>query len=221
MGLKEMVGLLCCPVCDDRPALEIRGDSLVCVKCSREYPAPGDIPNLLPQSFSKETVQLVQGPEEAPLLSATDDPELRVLVIHGPNLNLLGVREPDVYGHATLQDVDQSIHDEAIRLGCRVSIMQSNSEGDIVSAVQSVIEQYAGLIINPAAYTHTSIAIRDALAAIDAPKVEVHLSNIHAREDFRKTSITGAVVDGIISGFGPDSYVLALNALIKVLRSRR
>jgi 3-dehydroquinate dehydratase-2 len=135
---------------------------------------------------------------------------MKVLVIHGPNLNMLGKREPDVYGSDTLDEIDSKIKQLAAELKIDVSIMQSNSEADIVERIQK--DDYEFLIINPAAYTHTSIAIRDAISATGKPVIEVHLSNIHKREGFRKESFVAGVAVGQICGFGAESYLLALRA---------
>ena len=135
---------------------------------------------------------------------------MKVLVIHGPNLNMLGKREPDVYGTDTLDDIDNKIKRLAGELKTDVSIMQSNSEAEIVERIQK--DDYDLLVINPAAYTHTSIAIRDAISATGKPVIEVHLSNIHKREGFRKESFVAGVALGQISGFGAESYLLALRA---------
>jgi len=137
---------------------------------------------------------------------------MKVMVIHGPNLNLLGTREPEVYGNTTLDDVDAALAKEAESLDIELRTFQSNDEGAIVSAVQEAGNWADALIINPAAYTHTSVAIRDAVAAINVPTIEVHLSNVHAREEFRHTSYITAVAAGQISGFGTESYRLALLA---------
>ena len=136
----------------------------------------------------------------------------KVLVIHGPNLNRLGEREPDTYGRESFESVNQRIREFAQSLDLDVDIVQSNVEGELVNAIQDVRGRADAIVINPAAYTHYSVAIRDALAILDIPKVEVHLSNIHAREQFRKSTVTGEVADGIISGFGADSYLLGLQA---------
>ena len=136
----------------------------------------------------------------------------RVLVIHGPNLNLLGTREPTVYGTRSLQEVDARIRETAQRLGMKVTIVQSNHEGELVEAIHRAPEQADVIIINPAAYTHYSIAIRDALQAVRLPAIEVHLSNIYARESFRQHSVVAPACQGQISGFGADSYLIALYA---------
>jgi 3-dehydroquinate dehydratase-2 len=144
---------------------------------------------------------------------------MRVLVINGPNLNLLGRREPGVYGHTTLAEIEVRLKTLGLELGLEVSCVQSNSEGGLVDAVQSAAGSAAAIIINPAAYTHTSVAVRDALAAVGLPAVEVHLSNVHAREEFRRTSLTAPVCRGVIAGFGPESYLLALRAVAALLAS--
>jgi 3-dehydroquinate dehydratase-2 len=140
---------------------------------------------------------------------------MKVLVIHGPNLNLLGKRETDVYGTKSLEDINRDIISLASELSIDVRTVQLNSEGEIVEIIQKA--DYDVLIINPAAYTHTSVAIRDAIAAVDKPAIEVHLSNIYKREDFRKKSFVADVALGQISGFGPDSYLLALRAAKNIL----
>jgi 3-dehydroquinate dehydratase II len=140
---------------------------------------------------------------------------MKVLVIHGPNLNLLGKRETDIYGKKSLVDIDNNIRALASELGIKVNIAQHNSEGNILDIIQK--GDYDALIINPAAYTHTSVAIRDAIAGVDKPAIEVHLSNIHKREEFRKKSFIAEVAAGQISGFGPESYLLALRAAKSIL----
>src|SRR4030043_1397912 len=140
---------------------------------------------------------------------------MKVLVIHGPNLNLLGKRETDVYGTKSLEDINKEILSLASELHIDVITVQLNSEGEIVDVIQK--GDFDVLIINPAAYTHTSIAIRDAIAAVDKPSIEVHLSNIYKREEFRKKSFVADVALGQISGFGPDSYLLALRAAKSIL----
>jgi 3-dehydroquinate dehydratase-2 len=141
----------------------------------------------------------------------------RVLVINGPNLNLLGKRETGVYGSLTLDEIAAKVEGLAADLGLEVSFFQSNAEGDLVDAIQKAGGGYQALIINPAAYTHTSVALRDALAAVDLPAVEVHLSNIYAREEFRRTSMTAALCRGVITGFGAEGYLLALRAVAGLL----
>ncbi len=135
-----------------------------------------------------------------------------VLVIHGPNLNLLGHRERQVYGLTTLAQIDYMIHEKADELGLQVEVAQHNSEGEIIEAIHQAIVTHSCIIINPAAYTHYSYAIRDALAATGLPCIEVHLSNIYSREEFRAKSVISPVVVGQISGFGPQGYLLALQA---------
>ena len=141
----------------------------------------------------------------------------KILVIHGPNLNLLGEREPDVYGKISIASIDDRLKELGRDHSVEVETFQSNHEGEIVSKIGDARGKFVGLVINPAAYTHTSVAIRDALAAVKIPAVEVHLSNIYAREDFRRTSLIAPVTQGQISGFGVDSYILGLQALINLL----
>lgn len=146
------------------------------------------------------------------------------LVIHGPNLNLLGSREPAIYGRATLGDVDRLIRDHARDIGVRVECRQSNAEGQLVDWLQGAErEGFGGIIFNPGAFTHYSIALRDAVSAIGLPVVEVHLSNVHGREEFRRHSVIAPVARGQIAGFGPLSYLLGLDALVVIgdgVRSR-
>ena len=144
--------------------------------------------------------------------------QLKILVIHGPNLNLLGKREPEVYGKASLSRINQSIQAEAEKVGAKVEIVQSNHEGELVDLIGNVRQGYDGILINPAAYTHTSVALRDALSACGIPAVEVHLSNIYGREEFRRQSLTAPVCIGQVSGFGETSYLLGLAGLVKALR---
>ena len=142
-----------------------------------------------------------------------------IFVLHGPNLNMLGKREPEIYGHSTLDDINQALVSLADSLGVQVSAYQSNHEGDLVDAVQATSEKHQGLLINPGAYTHTSVAIRDAIAAVNIPTVEVHLSNIHKREAFRHHSYIAPIAIGQICGFGINSYYLGLQALVNHLQN--
>ncbi|HEC68934.1 MAG TPA: type II 3-dehydroquinate dehydratase [Candidatus Omnitrophica bacterium] len=137
----------------------------------------------------------------------------KVLVIHGPNLNLLGKREVSVYGKTTLRELNTLLKKEAKKLNLSLETFQSNSEGEIVNKINSSLGKVDFIIINPAAYTHTSVAIRDALLSVEIPTIEVHLSNIFAREEFRKKSLISDVVKGVISGLGIHSYLLALKAV--------
>ena len=145
-------------------------------------------------------------------------PPLSLSVLHGPNLNLLGKREPHIYGSVTLEEINHFLVKEAERLGATVVCFQSNHEGVLVDKIQEALGKYQGIIINAGAYTHTSVAIRDAIAAVKIPTVEVHLSNIYQRENFRHHSYIAPIAIGQISGFGPNSYRLGLQALIDYLR---
>jgi 3-dehydroquinate dehydratase-2 len=144
-----------------------------------------------------------------------------ILVIHGPNLNMLGSREPEVYGSQTLKDIDGDLRDRAEALGLRLEAFQSNHEGAIVQRIQDSVGNILGMIINPAAYTHTSVAIRDALLLLDVPIIEVHLSNVYKRESFRHASLTAPVAIGQITGLGADGYRLALEALSRRIHRRQ
>jgi 3-dehydroquinate dehydratase-2 len=140
-----------------------------------------------------------------------------VLVLHGPNLNLLGTREPAVYGRTTLAEVDRRVREHGRRRGVRVECRQSNAEGELIGWLQAAArEGFRGVVFNPGAFTHYSIALRDAVAAITVPVVEVHLSNVHGREEFRRHSVIAPVARGQIAGFGPRSYLLGLDALLDV-----
>lgn len=145
---------------------------------------------------------------------------MKVLVIHGPNLNLLGNRETDIYGVKTLDDINDSLNALARELDLELEIRQSNHEGDIVELIQDA-KKYDAIVINPAAYTHSSVAIRDAITATQIPTIEVHLSNIHQREEFRHTSLIAPVASGQISGFGPGSYLLALRAAHSIIHAKK
>lgn len=137
-----------------------------------------------------------------------------ILVIHGPNLQLLGEREPDIYGAVTLKEINLRLRKEADHLGVELRIVQSNHEGEIVDLIGDSGSSIDAILINPAAYTHTSVAIRDALSAVAVPSVEVHLSNIYCREEFRRRSLIAPVVTGQVSGFGAESYLLGLRAAV-------
>jgi len=141
----------------------------------------------------------------------------KILVIHGPNLNFLGEREPHVYGRVTLKQINKELKHIAKKSNVGLKIMQSNNEGQIVDAIGKTKDKYKAILINPAAYTHTSVAIRDAIAASGVPTVEVHLSNIYSREEFRQKSLISPVAKGSILGFGAKSYFLGLTALIDLI----
>jgi 3-dehydroquinate dehydratase II len=143
---------------------------------------------------------------------------LSVLILHGPNLNLLGLREPQIYGASTLAQIDARLVELGLSLGAKVESLQSNHEGVLVDAIHAARDRHQGIVINAGAYTHTSIAIRDAIAGVKIPTVEVHLSNIHQRESFRHHSYLSAIAIGQISGFGPHSYELGLRAIVAHLQ---
>jgi len=145
--------------------------------------------------------------------------EIRAVVLHGPNLNLLGLREPGIYGSVTLETINGLLREGAAQLDVEIDCFQSNHEGDLVDAIHSARANYQGIIINAGAYTHTSIAIRDAIIGVQLPTVEVHLSNIYTREQFRHHSYIAPVAVGQISGFGADSYYLGLRALVNYLKN--
>ena len=142
----------------------------------------------------------------------------KILVLHGPNLNLLGQREPEIYGSITLDDINRKMTARGKAAGIRLDFLQSNHEGVLVDAIQGAQQKYAFIILNAAAFTHYSIALRDAIAAVDVPVVEVHISNIHRREEFRRRSVIAPVVMGQIAGFGADSYLAALEIVIRRLK---
>ena len=141
---------------------------------------------------------------------------MKILFLNGPNLNLLGQREPGIYGHATLGEIEAEVRKRAGKAGAEVEFRQTNLEGDLVTWIQEAKGRFSVIVLNAAAYTHTSIALRDAIATVGIPTIEVHLSNIHAREDFRHRSLIAAVCRGQISGFGAYSYILALKAAVNI-----
>ena len=137
----------------------------------------------------------------------------KVLIVNGPNLNMLGIREPGIYGGDTLESINKEIKEEAEKLGIICDFYQSDIEGELVNKIHTVLADYDGCVINAGAYTHYSIAVRDAISSVKKPFIEVHLSNVHAREEFRHTSMLSAVCKGVIAGFGKNSYMLAIRAL--------
>jgi 3-dehydroquinate dehydratase-2 len=141
---------------------------------------------------------------------------MKILFLNGPNLNLLGSREPDMYGRLTLKDIEAKVRERAAKFGAEIDFRQSNVEGELVSWIQQSKGTYNVIVLNAAAYTHTSIALRDAISAVEVPTIEIHLSNVHAREKFRRKSLIAPVCKGQISGFGADSYILALEAAVIV-----
>jgi 3-dehydroquinate dehydratase-2 len=143
----------------------------------------------------------------------------KIIVIHGPNLNLLGKREPDTYGNVTFDELNNMLRKAALKAGVELGIAQSNHEGEIVDIIQKTDGKFEAIIINPGAYTHTSIAIRDAIAAVGIPVVEVHISNIYKREDFRHKSYISEVAVGVISGFGISGYMLGIRAALSILKT--
>ena len=141
----------------------------------------------------------------------------KIIIINGPNLYLLGQREDDIYGKNTLEDIKKICENKGKTRNLEIDFYQSNNEGELINKIQEVAEIYDGLIINPAAFTHSSIAILDSLRAINKPKIEIHLSNIYAREEYRKKSITSEGVNGLICGFGPNSYILGIDAIANLI----
>ena len=146
---------------------------------------------------------------------------MRILFLNGPNLNLLGSREPEVYGRTTLAEIEAKVRARAKEMGVEVEFRQSNSEGELVTWVQQTKERFEVIVLNAAAYTHTSVALRDAIVAVGIPTIEIHLSNIHSREEFRHKSLLAPVCRGQISGFGVNSYVLAIEAAINVTDTKK
>src|SRR5438477_7504725 len=142
---------------------------------------------------------------------------MKILFLNGPNLNLLGLREPDVYGRTTLAEIEAEVRKQATKLGAKTDFRHSNLEGELVNWIQEARGQFDVIVLNAAAYTHTSVALRDAIAAVGIPTIEVHLSNIHAREEFRHKSVIAPVCRGQILGFGSASYVLAVEASVNVI----
>lgn len=146
---------------------------------------------------------------------------MKILFLNGPNLNLLGQREPEVYGRMTLADIEARVRERAAKLKVDVEFRQSNLEGDLVAWIQQAKGKFDVIVLNAAAYTHTSIALRDAIAAVEVPTIEIHLSNIHAREEFRHKSVIAPVCCGQIVGLGADSYILAVEAAINVTETKK
>ena len=145
---------------------------------------------------------------------------MKILVINGVNMNMLGIREPDKYGSKTLKDLEKDLYSFSFQLGVDIETYQSNIEGEIVEKIHSALNNFDGIVINPAAYTHTSVAIRDAISAVNIPTVEVHMTNIHAREDFRQKSMIAPVCIAQISGFNFDSYKLGLQGIVSYLKNQ-
>lgn len=144
---------------------------------------------------------------------------MKILLINGANLNMLGVREPEKYGNKTLAEIESDVIQKGNSLNVQVDVWQSNHEGEIVEKIQSSKNIYDGILINAGGYTHTSVVIRDAIASVGIPAIEIHMTNIHAREEFRHNSLLSGVCKGIIAGFGENSYILALEGLVSILNS--
>lgn len=146
---------------------------------------------------------------------------MKILIINGVNMNMLGIREPEKYGTTTLKDLEKDLYAYSFELGIDIETYQSNHEGEIVEKIQSAYENFDGIVINPAAYTHTSVAIRDAISAVNIPTVEIHMTNIQAREDFRQKSLIAPVCVAQICGFGTESYKLGLKGLVELLKNNK
>ena len=143
---------------------------------------------------------------------------MKILLINGANLNMLGIREPEKYGTKTLSDIENIVINRGKELDVEISVYQSNIEGEIVEKIQQALGKYDGILINAGGYTHTSVVIRDAISAVQIPTIEIHMTNIHAREDFRHTSLLSGVCKAIVAGFGEESYTIALDGLVNLLR---
>jgi 3-dehydroquinate dehydratase-2 len=141
---------------------------------------------------------------------------MKILFLNGPNLNLLGTREPEIYGRTTLADIEVKVRERATKLGAEIGFRQTNLEGELVAWIQESKGKFDVIVLNAAAYTHTSVALRDAISAVGVPTIEIHLSNVHAREEFRHKSLIAPVCRGQICGFGANSYILALDAAVTV-----
>ena len=159
-------------------------------------------------------------PSGFPISLSVVDEMIKILVIHGPNLNLLGTREPSKYGTATLGDINETIKEAGEKDGITVNIFQSNHEGEIIDWIHGAVDKYSGIIINPGAFTHYSYAIRDAIAAVGLPVIEVHLTNIYSREKFRHHSVIAPAAMGQISGLGVHGYLAAFHSIIHIIRKK-
>jgi 3-dehydroquinate dehydratase-2 len=155
------------------------------------------------------------------LLAGSLRPGMRILFLNGPNLNLLGQREPNVYGSLTLKQIEDRVRKRAAELGAVIDFRQTNNEGELVTWIQTAKPEFDAIVLNAAAFTHTSVALRDAICGVAIPTIEIHLSNIHAREEFRHKSLIAAVCVGQISGFGGYSYVLGLEAIVNVIENTK